>query len=53
MLKDTFTVLGNSKCEVLSVLDLKDTFLSLRISENSKRYCEILPYFGNTSHMYQ
>ena len=30
LLKDTFSVLGSSKCEVLSVLDLKDTFHSLR-----------------------
>ena len=29
--KDTFLVLGISKCEVLSVLDLKDTFHSLRL----------------------
>ena len=28
--RDTFSVLGNSKCEVLSVLDLKDAFHSLR-----------------------
>ena len=33
LLKDTFTTLGNSKCEVLSVLDLKDAFHSLRLSE--------------------
>ena len=26
LLKDTFSVLGSSKCEVLSVLDLKDVF---------------------------
>ena len=26
LLKDTFTLLGNSKCELLSVLNLKDTF---------------------------
>ena len=26
LVKDTFSVLGNSKCEVLSVLDLKDAF---------------------------
>ena len=26
LVKDTFTALGNSKCEVLSVLDLKDAF---------------------------
>ena len=33
--KDTFTTLGNSKCEVLSVLDLKDAFHSFRLSEKS------------------
>ena len=33
LLKDTFSVLGSSKCEVLSVLDLKATFHSLRLSE--------------------
>ena len=26
LLKDTFSVLGSSRCKVLSVLDLKDTF---------------------------
>ena len=43
LVKDTFTTLGNSKCEVLSVLDLKDAFHSLRLSEKSK---EILWYFA-------
>ena len=47
LLKDTFSVLGSSKCEVLSVLDLKVAFHSLRLSENSKKYCGILPYFGS------
>ena len=53
LLKDTYSVLGSSKCEVLSVLDLKDAFHSLRLSENSKKYCRILPYFGSTSYLYQ
>ena len=44
LLKDTFSVLGSSKCEVLSVLDLNDAFHSLRLSEHSKKYCGILPY---------
>ena len=44
LLKDTFSALGSSKCEVLSVLDLKDAFHSLRLSEHSKKYCGILPY---------
>ena len=53
LLKDTFTLLGNSRCEVLSVLDLKDTFHSLRLTEKSKKYCGILPYFGSASYLYQ
>ena len=46
-------LLGSSTCEVLSVLDLKDAFHSLRLTENSKKYCGILPYFGSTSYLYQ
>ena len=53
LVRDTFPVLGNSKCDVLSVLDLKDAFHLLRLSEDSKRYCGILPYFGNTLYIYQ
>ena len=53
LLKDTFMLLGGSKCEVLSVLDLKDAFHSLRLTESSKKYCGILPYFGSTSYLYQ
>ena len=40
LLKDTFSVLGSSRCEVLLILDLKDAFPSLRLLENSKRYVE-------------
>ena len=53
LLKDMFTLLGGSKCEVLSVLDLKDAFHSLRLTENSKKYCGILPYFGSALYLYQ
>ena len=53
LLKDTFMLLGGSKCEVLSVLDLKDTFHSLRLTESSKKYCRILPYFGSALYLYQ
>ena len=53
LLKDTFTMLGSSKCEVMSMLDLKDALHSLRLTENSKNYCGILPYFGSTSYLNQ
>ena len=42
LLKDTFLMLGSSKCEVMSVLDLKDAFNSLRLMENSVAYFHIL-----------
>ena len=53
LLKDTFALLGSSRCEAMSVLDLKDAFHSLRLAENSKRYCEIFLYFGSASYLYQ
>ena len=53
LLKDTFSVLGSSKCELLSVLDLKDAYHSLRLLENLKKYSRIFPYFGSASYLYQ
>ena len=41
-------MLGSSNCEVI-----KDAFHSLRLTENSKKYCGILPYFGSTLYLYQ
>ena len=53
LLKDTFALLGSSQCKVMSVLDLKDAFHSLRLMENLKKYCGILPCFGMASYLYQ
>ena len=38
LVRDTFSVLGNSKCQVLSVLDLKGAFHSLRL----RKFKEVL-----------
>ena len=53
LLKEIFLVLGSSRYEVVSVLDLKDALHSLRPLENSKRFCGILPYFDGASYLYQ
>ena len=53
LLKDSFAMLGSSHCEVMSVLDLKDAFHLFRLTENSKKFCGILPYFGSASYLYQ
>ena len=41
LLKDIFTLLGSSKCKMLSVLDLKDAFHSFRLTKVTKMYCRI------------
>ena len=41
LVRGTFSVLGNSKCEVLSVLDLKDAF---HFAETFRRFQKILQY---------
>ena len=53
LLKDIFSMLGSSNCEVVSVLDIKDAFHSLQLMEDSKKFCGILPYFGSFSYFYQ
>ena len=53
LLRDTFALLGSSKCEVMSVLDLKDAFHSLKLTERIQKYCGILPYFGSALYLYQ
>ena len=53
LLKDTFMLLGGYRCKGPSVLNLKDTFYSLRLTESSKKYCGILPYFSSALYLYQ
>ena len=45
LLKNTILMLGSPKCEVMSVLDLKDAFHSLRLMENSKKKLWHTPLF--------
>ena len=43
LVRDMLSMLGNSKCEVLSVLDLKDTFHSLRDYQKTQK--DIVAYY--------
>ena len=45
LLKNTFTLLGSSRCEVLSVLDLKDAFNHLDSQEIPKKILQNPPIF--------
>ena len=52
-IRDIFKMLGRSKCEVLSCVDLKDAFHSLGITDKAKEFCGILPYFGSPHYRYE
>ena len=41
LFKDTFSMLGSSNCEVMSVLDLKDDFHSLKAMTHTTQICGI------------
>ena len=52
-MSDVLSILGNSECEVVSSVDIKDAYHSIRLTEMSKEYCGILPYFGSPIYRYE
>ena len=53
LMSDVLSILGNSECEVVSCVDIKDTYHSIRLTEKSKEYCGILPYLGSPIYRYE
>ena len=53
LMKDVLSILGNSKCEVMLCVDIKDAYHSIPLTEKSKEYCGILPYFGSPIYWYE
>ena len=53
LMSDVLSILGNSECEVVSCIDIKDAYHSIKLTEKSKEYCGILPYFGSPIYRYE
>ena len=53
LMKDVLSILDNSKCEVMSCVDIKDAYHSIPLTKKSKEYCGILPYFGSPIYLYE
>ena len=53
LMSDVLSILGNSECEVVSCVDIKGAYHSIRLTEKSKEYCGILPYFGSPIYRYE
>ena len=44
--------IGASKCEVMSVLDLRNAYHTLLLAEESQKYCGLTPYYGSPTYVY-
>ena len=53
LMSDVLSILGNSECEVVSCVDIKDAYHSIPLTERSKEFCSILPYFGSPTCRYK
>ena len=53
LVRDVIQILGVSGCEVISVIDLRDAYHTLRLSKKSQKYCGITPYYGSDTYLYQ
>ena len=53
LMSDVLGILGNSECEVVSCVDIKNAYHSNKLNEKSKEYCGILPYFGSPIYRYE
>ena len=53
LVRDAIQMLGASKCQVISVIDLRDAYHTLRLALESQMYCGITPYYGSDTYVYQ
>ena len=52
IVRDCLEAIGASKCEVMSVLDLRDAYHTLPLAEESQKYCGLTPYYGSPMYVY-
>ena len=52
-MRDAIQVLGASECELISVIDLRDAHHTLRLSDESQKYCGITPCYRSDTYLNQ
>ena len=53
LMSDVLSILENCECEVVSCVDIKDAYHSIRLTKKSNEYFGILPYFGGPIYRYE
>ena len=53
LVRECIQSIGASQCEVMSIIDLRDAYHTLRLASNSQQYCGTTPYYGSDTYLYQ
>ena len=53
LIKDAIQTLGAVQAEIASIIDLRDAFHTLKLTEKSQFYASITPYMGSPTYLYQ
>ena len=49
---DCLDAIGNTKCEVFAVINLRDTYHTLRLAKSFQKYCGFTPFYGSPTYHY-
>ena len=52
LVRDCMDAIGNSGCQVFTVIDLRDAYHTLRLAKESQKFCGITPYYGAPTYHY-
>ena len=52
LVRECIQAIGASQCEVMSVIDLRDAYHTLRLAPSSQQYTGITPYYGADTSQY-
>ena len=52
LVRECIQTIGTSQCEVMSVIDLRDAYHTLRLAPSSQQYTGITPHYGADSYQY-
>ena len=52
IMHDCLEAIDTSKCEVMSILNLRDAYHTLPLAEELQKYCGLTPYYGLPTYVY-
>ena len=52
LVRDCMEAMGKVPCDVMSVIDLRDAYHTIRLTKDSQKYCGITPFYGSPTYHY-